>query len=147
MASLLSRLGDLITAIGADMKLKAPVASPTFTGTLTAPKLVLPPVVLTDAATIATNAASGNWFRCTLTASRTLGAPTNPTDGQRVTWELTASGGAWTPTLTVGSSGAFAFGSDLTALSAIASGTTDIIGAVYNTAAARWWVVSYIKGF
>lgn len=102
---------------------------------------------LTDAATIATDASLGNHFRCTLTAARTLGAPTNPTDGQRVLWELLASGGAWLPTLTTGSAGAFIFGSDITALSAIASGKTDYIGAVYNSTAARWRVIAYAKGY
>ncbi|MFJ4567878.1 hypothetical protein ACIP4U_30140 [Streptomyces caelestis] len=46
------------------------------------------PVTLTDAPTIATNAALGNHFRVTLQGNRTLGTPTNPTDGKRITWEL-----------------------------------------------------------
>ena len=57
----------------------------TFTGAVS-----MTPTSLTDAATIAVNAALGNQFRVPLTsaigASRTLGNPTNPTDGQIVTF-------------------------------------------------------------
>ena len=42
-------------------------------------------VTLTDAATIATDASLGNLFRVTLGGNRTLGNPTNPVDGQKVT--------------------------------------------------------------
>lgn len=105
-----------------------------------------PPVTLTDAATIATNAALGTHFRCALTASRTIGAPTNPTDGQVAVWELTASGGSWTPTLATGTGG-FAFGTDITAVTAIGSGLTDYIQAVYRTSVNRWRVTGYVKGY
>lgn len=105
------------------------------------------PVDLVDAATVATDASAGTHFRCTLTADRTLGVPSNPTDGQRAIWELTASGGARTPTPTTGSAGAFAFGSDITALTAIASGKTDFVGAIYSSSADRWRIVAYTKGY
>jgi hypothetical protein len=147
MASLLSRLGDLITAIGADMKLKANLASPTFTGTVTVPRLVQPPVVVTYAASITLNAALGNTQRVTMTGDATFLAPTNPADGQTLTLVLTASGGARTPTFTVGSAGAFKYGSDITGVTAVASGTTDIIGLRYNSAADRWWIVAVVKGY
>jgi hypothetical protein len=102
-----------------------------------------PPVVLTDQATIVTDASQGNLFRCTLTADRTLGTPTNPTDGQKVMWELTASGANRTPTL----SGGFVMGTSGVTISAIASGTTDYIGAIYNATAGVWRVIAYAKGY
>jgi hypothetical protein len=105
------------------------------------------PITLTDAATVAVDASLGNHFRCSLTASRTIGAPSNATDGQRILFELTASGGSWTPTFTTGSSGSYIFGSDITAVTAIATGKTDFIGAVYNSTAARWRIIAYVKGF
>jgi hypothetical protein len=128
---------------------KAPIASPTFTGTVTAPRIVTPPVVLTDAATIATDASLGDHFRVTITAARTLGVPTNPIDGQRALWEITASGGDWLPTFTIDSAGAFAFGTSITVaiITAVASGTTDFVGAIYNSIAARWRVIAYVKGY
>lgn len=106
-----------------------------------------PPVALTDASTVATNAALGTHFRVTITASRALGAPTNPTDGQVCTWQVTASGGAFTLTPATGSSGTFAYGSDITAVSATVSGKTDYLQAVYSSSAARWHVIGYVKGY
>lgn len=47
---------------------------------------------LVDAATIAVNAAQGNIFRVTLTANRTMGAPTNPSLGQKISFEITQDG-------------------------------------------------------
>jgi hypothetical protein len=105
------------------------------------------PVALTDAATVATDASLGVLFRVTIAGNRTLGAPSNATDGQSAIWEVTASGADRTLSLTTGSSGAFIFGSDITALTPVLSGKTDFIGAVYNSTAARWRVVAYIKGY
>lgn len=116
-------------------------------GQVVATSFVGTPVDLTDAATIATNAALGQLFRVTIATGRTLGAPTNPTDGQRATWAVTnSSGGAVTLALASGAGG-FAFGSDITALSDIAAGKTDYIGAIYNSGANRWRVVAYTKGY
>ena len=121
-----------------------------LTGTYPNPGLsVVPnaPVSLSDAATVATDASLGTLFRVTIAGNRTLGAPSNPTDGQRAIWEITASGADRTLTLTTGSSGAFLFGSDITALTPVLSAKTDFIGAVYNSTAARWRVLSYVKGY
>lgn len=104
------------------------------------------PVTLTDASTIATDASLGNYCRVTITTNRTLGVPSNPTDGQRILWEITASGGNYTLTLTVGSSGAFKFGSDFSAVPAIVDGTATFIGCVYRTASGRWHVLSVGSG-
>jgi len=104
------------------------------------------PVVLTDAATITTDASLGITFRATIAASRTLAAPTNPVDGQRAVWEITASGGAWTVTLTTGTAGAFKFGTDFTEIPVVASGTTTFIGAAYRAASARWHVIAVGSG-
>lgn len=102
----------------------------------------VPPVTLTDAATIATDASLGDVFRVTIAASRTLGTPTNPTDGQRARWEVTASGtGPWTLTLTTGAAGSFKFGTSPASLATIATGTTMFIEAFYRTASARWHVI------
>jgi hypothetical protein len=103
-------------------------------------------IALTDAATITTDASYGHHFRVTIAGNRTLGAPTNPTDGQRALWEVTASGASRTLSLT-GGAGGFAFGSDITGLTATASGKTDMIGAVYSATANAWRVVAYVKGY
>lgn len=106
-----------------------------------------PPQTLTDGANVATDASLGNLFRLTMAGNRTLDAPTNPTDGQRVIWAVTASGADRTLTLTTGTSGSFAFGTDITAVTTTVSGKTDFIGAMYSSTAARWRVIAYVKGY
>jgi hypothetical protein len=104
-----------------------------------------PPVTLTDAATIVTDASLGNHFRVVLGGNRTLGNPTNPTDGQRVTWELIQDA-TGTRTLALGS--AFALG---TSFSSITLTTTlnkrDFLGAIYNSITSLWYVVAFMKGY
>jgi predicted secreted protein len=101
------------------------------------------PTTLTDAATIATDANLGRHFRVSIGADRTLGVPTNPTDAQRVVWEITASGAQRVITLTTGSSGSFELTAGISAATAIASGKTAFIAAIYNSSRARWSVLSY----
>jgi len=105
-----------------------------------------PPVVITYAATISPDARAGRDFECTATGALTINGPANPTHGQKVFFYITASGANRTVTLATGA-GNFKFGSDITALTATVSGTTDMIGAVYNSTANRWYVNAYVKGF
>lgn len=105
------------------------------------------PVTLTDGATVNLDASLGRLFRLTAAGDRTLAAPTNPSDGQAILVEHTASGSSRTLTLTTGAGG-FLFGTDITGpLTATTSGATDIIGAIYNLAADRWRVCYVAKGF
>lgn len=125
----------------------AKVKQPNGAITRLGPALGSVPVTVTYAATIAFDASLSDTFRVTMTGNSTFNAPTNPTDGQRVQLELTASGADRTPTFTVGSAGAFKFGSDITAVTPIVAGTTDLYGLKYNAAADRWWIVAYVKGY
>lgn len=103
------------------------------------------PVTLTDASTIATDASLSNHFRVTLGGNRTLGNPTNPTDGQRVVWELIQDG---TGSRTITLSSAFALGTDITAVTLTTTlNKRDFLGAIYNTTAAKWYVVAFAKGY
>ena len=105
------------------------------------------PVALTDAATIATDASLGNRFRVTLGGNRTLGAPTNPTDGQQCIWEITqhATGGR-TLALATGAGG-FAYGTDITSVTlTTTANATDYLTAIYHATANRWRVVGFIIG-
>jgi hypothetical protein len=107
--------------------------------------VTLPPVTLTDAATIATNASLANHFRVTLGGNRMLGNPTNPTDGQKVVWELIQDAtGSRTITLDTN----FALGADISSvtLTTVAS-KRDFLGAVYNAGTGKWYVIAFTKGY
>jgi hypothetical protein len=106
-------------------------------------------VVLTDGATIALNAKEGNHFRVTLGGNRTLNVPTNAQDGQRITLEVIQDAtGSRTLTLTTGTSGAFAFGTDITTLTlSTAANAVDTFDFVYSASKARWLLVRQARGF
>jgi hypothetical protein len=105
------------------------------------------PVTLTDGASVALDAAAGKVFKLTAAGNRTISSPTNATDGRGIIIAHTASGADRTLSLATGSGGAFLFGTDITALTATTSGLTDYIGAIYDSTASRWRVISYVKGF
>lgn len=103
------------------------------------------PVTLTDAATIAVDASLGNHFRVTLAGNRTLGAPTNPTNGQKILIEVKQDA---TGSRTLAYNAIYRFGTDVTSptLTTTAS-KTDFLGFVYNSTAAKWDCLAVAKGF
>lgn len=103
---------------------------------------------LTDAATITLDASLGNHFRVTLAGNRTMAAPTNPTDGQRIAIEVIQDAtGSRTLTLTTGALG-FAFGTDIPSITLTTTANLrDFIECVYNSTAQRWYVVRFVKGY
>ena len=103
-------------------------------------------VTLSDGATPALDASLGNVFRLAAAGNRTIAVPTNPMAGQKIIIQHFASGGARTLALNTGASG-FRFGSDVTALTATASGKTDYIGCIWNATDSFWDVVAYVKGY
>lgn len=107
--------------------------------------LTIAPVALTDAATIATDASLGNHFRVTLGGNRTLGNPTNPTDGQKVLWEIIQDA-TGSRSLTLGT--AFAFGTEIPSLAlSSAANKRTFIGAVYSQTATKWYVIANVSGY
>lgn len=105
------------------------------------------PVALTDGVTVALDSSLGKVFTLSAAGNRTISIPTNAVDGRAIFILHTASGADRTLSLTTGSAGAFAFGSDITALTATASGKTDVIGCLYSAVLARWLVVAVAKGY
>lgn len=83
-----------------------------FTGGATLPAYLAPKVTaLTDGSSIATNAALGNDFSVTIAGNRTMAAPSNPVDGQKIIYAIKQDGtGSRTMTWTTGTGG-FSFGS------------------------------------
>lgn len=109
--------------------------------------LIEPNIALTDnGTTIATNAALGNTFRvAALTASVTLSNPTNPTDGQVITWEIIQNASA-AKTVTVGT--AFAFGAEVTGFTISTTlSSHNFLTAIYNSTTTKWYVRGALTGY
>lgn len=107
-------------------------------------------VTLTDGATVAVDASLGNFFDLVSVQNPTLLTPTNPPSSgvsQVMTVIFTASSSIRTLALTTGATDSYAFGTDIPALSATASGTRDLIGFRYYYSMRRWLVVAYQKGY
>ena len=91
---------------------------------------------LTDAATIAVDASLSNVFTVTLGGNRTLGQPTNPTDGQGITIYITQDG-TGSRTLAYHADWLFAGGVDPTLTTTAAA--VDILSATYNGGTTKWY--------
>jgi hypothetical protein len=103
------------------------------------------PVALVDAPTIATDASKGNVFRVTLGGNRTLGVPTNPSDAQKVVWEIIQDGVGGRE---LALSSAFKFGDDLSSITLSTSpGAIDYIGALFSSVSAKWSVLAFSRGY
>jgi len=102
-------------------------------------------VALTDAATIATDASLGNVFTVTLGGNRTLGAPTNPTNGQKIIYQIKQDA---TGSRTLGYNAVFRFGTDVASptLTTTAS-KTDYLGFIYSSADTKWDCLAVAKGY
>lgn len=108
-----------------------------------APKVV----ALTDAATVLVNAALGNDFYVTLGGNRTMGAPSNPADGQKITFEVIQDGtGSRTLTWT-GGAGGYAFGSGTAPTLSTAAGATDQAAFRYSARKNAWLYLGTTGGF
>lgn len=111
----------------------------------TAPKVVS----LTDASTVAINAALGNDLRLTMTSgvgsTRALGAPSNAVDGQRIDIMVTQDSSG-SRLLTYNAAFEFSTGLPSPTLSTGAN-LTDILGFIYNAAKSKWFFVAFLNGF
>ena len=92
-------------------------------------------VTLTDAATSATNAALGNVFRVVLGGNRTLGAPTNPTNGQQATWIVVQDAvGA----RTLGYNAIFLFSGGVAPVVTATATRASLLSGVYDSVGDNW---------
>ena len=92
-------------------------------------------VTLTDAATIATNAALGNVFRVVLGGNRALGAPTNPTNGQQATWVVVQDG---TGSRTLSYNAIFLFPGGVAPVLTTTASRADLLSGIYDSVADNW---------
>jgi hypothetical protein len=103
------------------------------------------PTILTDAATVATDASLNNNFRVTLGGNQTLGNPTNALDGQVLSWEIIQDG---TGSRTLALDTKFALGTDITAVTLTTTASKrDFLTAIYNSVADKFYVRGFVKGY
>lgn len=137
-----------VTSLTSDLALKAPLASPTFTGTATFAKMVQAPVTLTfvSGGTTLVDASLGNTFRLTFGAGNTtMGAPSNPTDGQMIIFEIKQDG---TGSRTITWNAAYVWGTDVVVpVLSTAANKTDYVGFIYNSSAAVWRGLALARGY
>jgi parallel beta-helix repeat protein len=104
-----------------------------------------PAVTLTDGATISTNAALGNLFRVVLGGNRTMAAPTNPSDGQKITYEITQDS---TGSRTITWNSVFAFGTDVPSPTLTTTALKkDFVTFIYHANAVKWFCIDVVRGY
>ena len=123
-----------LTALGA-----APIASPTFTGTLTAPIYASAPQNLTDAATISWNPTSGLNANVTLGGNRTLSLSPAPASGSYGTLVITQDGtGGRTLTLPSGTNKVLGSTSTTSVALSSAANAKDILNFYFDGTTYYW---------
>jgi hypothetical protein len=122
-----------ITANIAAINLKAPIASPTFTGTVTSPIYASAPQNLTDAATISWDPANGLNANVTLGGNRTLSFSSTPASGSYGTLVVTQDvTGGRTLTLPSGTNKVLGSASTTTIALSSAANAKDILNFYYD---------------
>jgi hypothetical protein len=121
--------------------LYALLSGATFTGYI-APAVA---ALSQSAGAVAVNAALGNDFRLTLTASGwTISNPSNSVDGQRIDFQLTQDG---TGSRTVSWGTSYSFGTSGAPTLTTTASKTDIVGFAYNATLTKWLYLGSSLGF
>lgn len=102
-------------------------------------------VSLADAETVAVDASLGNDFRVTLGASRTMGNPSHPSDGQQIIFQIT-QGTTGSSGITWGDGYEFSEGLPQPTLS-VKPGQTDLLGFIFNAGKGKWLLAAFVNGF
>ena len=103
-------------------------------------------VALTYAATLNTDASSGDIFDVTLTGNATLANPTNPVDGQTIRWRIRQDG---TGNRAVMLGNKFVIPSSATSPLpfSTAANKVDVLAATYHAGRDKWDVVAFVMGY
>lgn len=105
-------------------------------------------VGLTDAATIAIDASLGTFFTVTLGGNRTLGIPSNPSNGQGIVIAVTQDGTGSRTLAYASGAGGYAFSTSLPSPTlSTAPGAVDYLAFVYNSTPNRWHFLAFTNGF
>lgn len=125
---------SLFASDGSSFNPKAPVTAPVVTA-------------LIDATTIAVDASLGSYFTVTLAGNRTVGIPSNPTDAQRITFEVKQDGtGSRTLAWTSGAGG-FSFGAGSAPTVTATAGATSLVEFSYSSRVGKWLFRNDTLGF
>jgi hypothetical protein len=134
-----------VTNLVTDLSAKAPLASPTFTGTVTLSgrQVITPDAISVVSAHAAIDASTGNVFDIAATASFTLDNPTNPTNGQVIHLRITqdATGGRVMTLGTAWSAG------PVTVTLSTAANKVDHLVAMYHSGASKWHITGFLAGY
>jgi hypothetical protein len=104
------------------------------------------PSTMTGTGTVTPDASLSNTLSTTVTGALTINGPTNGVDAQKLTFRLLQDGTGHTVTFATGA-GNFRFGTDITSFTASGANKTDYVGAIFNSTASRWDIVSVVQGF
>ena len=102
-------------------------------------------VALTDAVTITVDASLGNIFTVTLGGNRTMGAPSNPVNGQKIFFRIRQDA---TGSRTITWDAAYRFGTTVTSPTLTTTAAkTDYIGFTYNSTDSKWDCLAVALGY
>lgn len=103
-------------------------------------------VSLPYAATVTTDASTGNLFDLTLTGNVTLANPTNPVDGKTIRWRIRQDA-TGSRTVTLGNK--FVIPSSATSPLPFSTGANamDILAATYHAGRDKWDIVAFVMGY
>jgi hypothetical protein len=103
-------------------------------------------VAIAYAATLSTDAASGDIFDVTLTDNATLANPSNPVNGQTLRWRLTQDG-TGSRSVTLGDK----FNLPASATSPLpfstAANKMDVLAATYHAGRDKWDIIAFVPGY
>ncbi len=103
------------------------------------------PVTLSDAATIAVDASLGSIFDVTLGGDRTMGNPTNPTDGQKIMFRIWQDGAG---SRTISWDTDYRFGDYITSTNLNgAAGSLGYAVVTYSATNSKWDIVNFQPGY
>lgn len=103
-------------------------------------------VALTYAATLNTDASSGDIFDVTLTGNATLANPTNPVDGQTIRWRIRQDG-TGNRTVTLGNEFVIPSSATSPLPFSTAANKMDVLAATYHAGRDKWDVVAFVMGY
>jgi hypothetical protein len=101
---------------------------------------------LTYAATVTTNAASGDIFDLTLTGNVTLANPTNGVNGQTIRWRIRQDA-TGSRTITLGNKFQIPSSATTPLAWSTAANAMDILAATYHAGRDKWDVVALVTGY